>query len=82
MIDFMMVAAPIVLTHGLGVRTLATVTVDATDPPATVVEKNVNGEGNVYYSVSFVVAIHFLTTLEFKVIVDGKVVASTVADYL
>jgi hypothetical protein len=61
---------------------LAKVTVARSTFPASAFERKLNPHGRVYYSVSFVVAIHFLTTLEFKVMVDGRVVGSAIADYL
>jgi hypothetical protein len=65
-----------------GAQTLCKVTVDAKSLPASTVTKKRSPLGKSYYNVSYVLAIKFLTTLEFNVMCDEMVVGSVVADYI
>ena len=56
----------------IGIRTLCKLSVDAKTLPAKAIVKKIAPRGNSYYDVSYDIAIHFLTTLDFKVMVDGK----------
>ena len=49
--------------------------------PAGAVSKKVSNLGP-YYEVEFQVGLHFLTTLEFKIMAEGKVIGTAVANYL
>ena len=69
-------------TDKAGESILAKVAIARNIFPESAFVRLVNPKGNVYYQLSFVVAIHFLTALEFKIIVDGVVLGSVVANYL
>jgi len=63
-------------------QTLCTVTVDAKSLPASAVTKKHSSSGKTYYKVCYVLAVKFLTTLEFKLMCDERVIGAVVADFI
>ena len=55
---------------------------DAKKLPAIAVKKRVSPSGRSYYHVSYILAVQFLTTLEFKLMCNERVIGSVVADYI
>lgn len=65
-----------------GVRVLCNVKGNHGAIPNTAVSKKYSAKFGFYYEVKFNVALHFLTTLEFKIMSEGKIVGTAVADYV
>jgi hypothetical protein len=56
--------------------------VDAKQLPPRAVERVLSPRGFYYYKISFQIAVHFKTTLEFKLMFDGKEYGHAVGNYL
>jgi hypothetical protein len=63
-------------------RILCTVKGDARMFPQAAVSKKFSYLGGTYYEVSFEVALHFLTTLEFKIMSNEMLIGTAVVDYV
>jgi hypothetical protein len=71
------------VSHDAGVRRIAGVTFDLKHLPLWSTTKRMSPNRHLsYYKVSYDLVISFLTTLEFKVMVDDTVYGSVVAEYV
>ena len=63
-------------------RSLCDVTMQIKYLPSSAAVRKVSPSGEPYHRLHFELGVQFLTTIEFKVMVDGKVVGCAMADYV
>jgi hypothetical protein len=65
-----------------GLQSLCKVNWDPRRLPHTALSKKYNPLGKPYYRVDIQVVIHFLTTLEFKIMSEEEMIGTAVVDYV
>jgi hypothetical protein len=65
-----------------GLQSLCKVNWDPRRLPQTAISKKYNPLGKPYYRVDFQLVIHFLTTLEFKIMSEEELIGTAVGDYV